>query len=339
MKSALDRLVIDAREMTKDTIAPSDLPNNSMNSEGREAERRLSQGVFDESIVTETDGDEEDDTREMIFPTPPPIASSSYRVSRSLDVDIALSDLQQEMHPIVDEISLDEYEEEDEEDEEERASTPVPPVKRDMLSPRLPELRRFSFESDMGFGSTIETDPVTLPSVPPIRSFGDAPTVSSPSIPPFRPFTAAPAVPSPSTPKSPRSAIGERQAAIAQRRKELREADEEIVRNIQLENEAMERERQAKWQQQQVMAKQGEGRKSARRSLSTGDADGLVLHPSHIDNLGLLDVSIAEDEDEGLNLNFEDRGISSRKEGLKDVGVWLVEAMMTAYGILSGSIS
>lgn len=311
MKSALDRLVIDARELTKESIQPTDLPNNSMNSEGREAERRLSHSVFDESLVTETDMDEEEDTRELIFPAPPPITAGSYRLSRSMDVETSNCIPQAESHAIPDPVeraisagSVERHEaDESEEEEEERAPTPVPSVKRDLQSPQLPELRRFSFETDLGFGSTMDIDltpsTTTLSNIPP-QAF--TPTIASPS-----------------TPKSPRGAIAAREAAIAQRRKELREAEEDIQKKVQLENEAFERERQEKWQQRQDMVKRGEGRPSGRRSLSTGDVHEPVKTLVQSPSLDLLNVSISEVDDEGLHLDFDDREVGSRKEGPKDV--------------------
>jgi hypothetical protein len=311
MKSALDRLVIDAREMTKESIPATDLPNHSITSEGKEAERRFSQGAFDESIVTETDGDEEeDDTREMIFPTPPPIrATSSYRLSRSLEVHNP-SDLRQSHTPRVAEAEKGEMDEEEEddatEDEEERAPTPVPISKNHLLSPQLPELRRFSFETGLGFGSSIDVG---------VDLTAAAPAPSATSFVSPRAGLAA----RPTTPKSPGSARAEREAAIAQRRRELREAEAEIARKIQLENEERERERDAKWQEQQQRVKKGEGRKSARRSMSTGDAEGLVLQEGLPGKSELLGLAIEEDDEGTLNVRSNDRPIASKKEGFKDV--------------------
>ena len=103
----------------------------------------------------------------------------------------------------------------------------------------------------------------------------------------------------------------------------MREAKEEIQSKVQRGNEAFERERQGKWQQQQDMVKRVEWRPSGRRSLSTGDVHESVKTLVQSGNLDLLNVSISEAEDEGLHLDFDAREIGSRKEKPKDVCILL----------------
>ncbi|KZT41982.1 hypothetical protein SISSUDRAFT_1016849 [Sistotremastrum suecicum HHB10207 ss-3] len=194
--------------------------------------------------------------------------------------------------------------------------------------------------------------PMVFPTPPPRIHTPRASASPSPLPPPIPPkdVPATPPRPqsfvSPSTPvvDSPRSAIAAREAAIQAKRREQREAELALEEERRREIQEQEKERQRKWEIERTTPKstpkstpqKPEGRKTTRRSLSTGDAQDVQLAVQRRvsemrDAKDALGNAVVDDVDEGELAREIAEEMKKREAAPKDRNYRLREAGEVIY--------